>query len=98
MAKTLTVELAPGVWRFRLLGDYVNGFCFRDDDGRVTLLDMGLKAHGAKVITALRSLGSDVSDVTRVMLTHAHSDHAGGAAHVAEATGRGGDGQNDHAE
>jgi glyoxylase-like metal-dependent hydrolase (beta-lactamase superfamily II) len=88
MARAATVELAPGVWRIPLLGDFVNGFILRDDDGQVTLIDMGVKQSGPKVMAALASIGSGPSDVTRLLLTHAHPDHAGGAAHVAEATGR----------
>ena len=70
------------------MGDFVNGFMLRDDDGQVTLIDMGVAASGKKVIAALRSVGSDPSDVTRLMLTHCHPDHAGGAAYVARETGR----------
>ena len=88
MAKSATVELAPGVWRIPLIGDFVNGFMLRDDDGQVTLIDMGIASSGAKVIAALRSIGSDPSQVTRLMLTHCHPDHAGGAAYVARETGR----------
>jgi glyoxylase-like metal-dependent hydrolase (beta-lactamase superfamily II) len=88
MAKPAAVPLATGVWRIPLLGDFVNGFMFRDDDGQVTLIDMGVKRSGAKVMAALESIGSGPSDVTRLMLTHAHPDHAGGAAHVARETGR----------
>ncbi len=89
MAKDPAVLLVPGVWRIPLLGDFVNGFAFRDADDQVTLLDMGLKTSGKKVVAALRWIGSDTSDVTRLLLTHAHSDHAGGAAYVAEQTGLG---------
>ncbi|MFC7487309.1 MBL fold metallo-hydrolase [Knoellia sp. CPCC 206453] len=88
MASDLVVQLAPGVWRIRLLRDYINGFIFRDDDGQVTLVDMGLKSHGPKVIAALEAIGSGTDDVTRLLLTHAHPDHAGGAAHVQRATGK----------
>jgi len=88
MAKAAAVLLAPGVWRIPLMGDFVNGFMLRDDDGQVTLIDMGLAASGKKVIAALRSVGSDPSEVTRLMLTHCHPDHAGGAAYVARETGR----------
>ena len=88
MAKEPAVALAPNVWRIPLLGDFVNGFILRDDDGQVTLIDMGVKQSGAKVMAALTSIGSGPSDVTRLMLTHAHPDHAGGAAHVAQQTGR----------
>lgn len=89
MARTPTVALAPGVWRVPLLRDYINGFVFRDDDGQVTLLDMGLPSHGPRLLAALDSIGSSTADVTRLLLTHAHADHMGGTAHVAERTGLG---------
>ncbi len=88
MAKSPVVPLAPGIWRIPLLGDFVNGFVFRDDDGQVTLLDMGIKASGPKVMAGLAAIGSAPQDVTRLLLTHAHPDHAGGAARVALETGR----------
>src|SRR5689334_8179937 len=88
MAKAAAVPIAPGVWRIPLLGDFVNGFILRDADGQVTLVDMGVKQSGPKVLAALASIGSGPSDVTRLLLTHAHPDHAGGAAHVAKETGR----------
>jgi len=88
MARDLVVPLAPGVWRIPLVRDLVNGFAFRDDDGQVTLVDMGIASSGPKVVAALAAIGAAPSDVTRLLLTHAHPDHAGGAAHVAEATGR----------
>ena len=87
MGSELVVPLAHGVWRIRLLRDLVNGFLLRDDDGQVTLLDMGLASHGPKVMAALTAIGSGASDVTRLMLTHAHPDHAGGTAHVSRETG-----------
>ena len=89
MAKDPVVPLAPGIWRIPLVGDFVNGFILRDDDGQVTLVDMGIARSGPKVLAGLAAIGSGPSDVTRLLLTHAHPDHAGGAAHVAEATGRG---------
>ena len=87
MAKEPAIQLAPGVWRIPLIRDLVNGFMLRDDDQQVTLIDMGVPKSGAKVMAALASIGSGPSDVTRLMLTHAHADHAGGAAYVAEQTG-----------
>jgi glyoxylase-like metal-dependent hydrolase (beta-lactamase superfamily II) len=76
------------VWRIPLIRDFVNGFILRDDDGQVTLVDMGITRSGPKVMAALASIGSGPSDVTRLVLTHAHPDHAGGAAYVAEQTGQ----------
>ena len=58
MARTPAVELAPGMWRVPLLRDYINGFVLRDDDGRVTLIDMGLPGHGPKLLAALDWIGS----------------------------------------
>lgn len=89
MAKDLVVPLAPNVWRIPLVRDLVNGFVLRDDDGQVTLVDMGISRSGPKVLAALAAIGSAPTEVTRLVLTHAHPDHAGGAAHVARATGRG---------
>src|SRR5690349_2711091 len=88
MTKALVVQLAPTVWRIPLVRDFVNGFILRDDDGQVTLVDMGVRSSGPKVMAALGLIGSAPSDVTRLLLTHAHPDHAGGAAHVARETGR----------
>lgn len=82
------VALAPGVWRIPLVGDWVNGFILRDDDGQVTLVDMGIRGCGGRVLAGLAAIGSGPGDVTRQLLTHAHPDHAGGAATVAEQTGR----------
>src|SRR3954454_356256 len=82
------VQLARNVWRIPLVRDFVNGFILRDDDGQVTLVDMGIARSGPKVMAALASIGSGPSDVTRLMVTHAHPDYAGAALHVADATGR----------
>lgn len=82
------VQLLPNIWRIPLLRDFINGFILRDADGQVTLVDTGLRRSGPKVMAALSAIGSDPGAVTRLVLTHAHPDHAGGAAHVAGATGR----------
>lgn len=87
MARPAVVPLAPGVWRIPLLGDFTNGFAFRDDDGQVALLDTGVTRSGPKVLAALAAIGAGPDDVTRLLLTHCHPDHVGGAAHVLERTG-----------
>ena len=71
MSRDPVVPLAPGVWRIPLLGDFVNGFIFRDNDGQVTLMDMGVKASGPKVMAGLAAIGSSPTDVTRLLLSHA---------------------------
>lgn len=74
------VQLAPGVFRIPTFGDYVNSFAFVDNDGQVTLVDCGLKRAPRKIVAGLAYIGKQPSDVDRIVLTHAHLDHAGGAS------------------
>ncbi|MGA5759238.1 MBL fold metallo-hydrolase [Nonomuraea bangladeshensis] len=53
-----------------------------DDGGELTLVDTGVATSAAAVATALRHLGHRTEDVRRVVLTHFHEDHAGGAAEI----------------
>ena len=83
------VESRSGnIWRVRMLGDYVNGFLVRDPDGQVTLIDVGLRRSAPRVLEALGAVGSAPSQVTQIVLTHAHADHAGAAAALSDRTGR----------
>ena len=55
----------------------------------MTLVDTGLKSAPARILAALAEIGSGPVDVTTIVLTHAHHDHAGGAADLAQRTRRG---------
>ena len=81
------VQLAPGVVRIPTMGDFINSFAFLDDDGQITLVDCGVKKAPAKIVAALEHLGKRTADVTRIILTHAHADHAGGAKEMLDSTG-----------
>jgi glyoxylase-like metal-dependent hydrolase (beta-lactamase superfamily II) len=82
------VQLAPDVWRIPTQGkDLVNSFAFVQDDGSVTLVDCGLKRAPARIVAGLAAIGKQLSDVARIVLTHAHPDHAGGAAELGRRTG-----------
>ena len=82
------VQLADGVWRIPLAPlDLLNAFLLQGDDGSLTLLDAGTKRAPRRVLAALDQLGRRPGDVTHLLLSHAHSDHAGGAAAVVAATG-----------
>jgi glyoxylase-like metal-dependent hydrolase (beta-lactamase superfamily II) len=82
------VELATGVWRIPTAPyDVVNSYLFADDDGSLTLVDAGLRRAHTKVLAALDQLGKAPGDVHRILLTHAHADHAGGLKASQQATG-----------
>ena len=84
----VAVQLAHGVWRIPTAPfDLVNSFLFADDDGSLTLVDAGLKRADKKVLAALAGLDMAPEDVQRIVVTHAHQDHAGGLAATKEATG-----------
>lgn len=55
--------------------------------GGLTLIDAGPAGSGAPIARALTALGRHPRDVHRIVLTHFHEDHAGGAAEVAALTG-----------
>ncbi|MHB1583916.1 MAG: MBL fold metallo-hydrolase [Acidimicrobiales bacterium] len=74
------VQIATGVWRVPTLGSSaVNSYLFVDDDGTVTLVDTGLRGAPKHLVAALSEVGKRPADVARIVLTHAHPDHGGGA-------------------
>lgn len=77
-----SVRLTDSLVRVPHISDLLNSYILLDDDGSVTLVDCGLARGAAKVRAALAEVGRGPSDVQRVILTHAHSDHAGGAAEI----------------
>ena len=88
MSKTPAIELAPGVWRIPTAGkDLVNSFALVQEDGSVTLVDTGLKSAPPRIVAGLAAIGKHPRDVTRIVLTHVHPDHAGGAARMSRETG-----------
>jgi glyoxylase-like metal-dependent hydrolase (beta-lactamase superfamily II) len=83
------VKLAEGVWRISTFGaSLVNSFAFEEPDGGVTVVDTGVKRIGPRrIVAGLAALGKRPDQVRRILLTHAHFDHAGGAAGVVQRTG-----------
>lgn len=57
------------------------------DDDELTLIDAGPIGAGRTIADAVTALGRAPSDVRRVVLTHFHEDHAGGAAEFAALSG-----------
>ena len=88
MAKTPAHQITPTVWRIPAASfDFVNIYALVDDDGQVTLVDTGVKSSTDRLLAGLAAMGRSIQDVTRIVLTHAHGDHAGGAAKTAELSG-----------
>lgn len=90
MGRSPSVRLAPGVWRIPTQGKHlINSFAFVDDDGSVTLVDCGLKKAPPRIVAGLAAIGKQPADVSRILLTHVHPDHAAGAARMSRQTGAG---------
>lgn len=62
----------PNLTRLTRLG-FVNAYLVAEDDG-LTLVDTMLSGSADRILAAAEGLGRPI---TRVVLTHAHSDHAG---------------------
>lgn len=82
------VQLADGVWRVPTApADLVNSYLLAEPDGSLTVVDAGIRNAHRRLLAALAQLGKAPGDVQRILLTHTHSDHAGGLAGVQKATG-----------
>ncbi len=58
------------------------GNCYLITDGATgTLIDTGLKKDRADLLQALKEIGLSAEQITAVVLTHGHTDHAGNAAY-----------------
>ncbi|MFJ9019695.1 MBL fold metallo-hydrolase [Streptomyces sp. NPDC102259] len=78
------IELLP---RLHLLRFPVGqAYLWRDGD-ELTLVDAGPAGSGAIIAEAVTALGHAPGAVRRIVLTHFHADHAGGAAEFAALAG-----------
>ena len=53
-----------------------------DGDDELALIDVGAGMGAAKIMANVRADGFDPASIRHIILTHAHGDHGGGAAHV----------------
>ncbi|MDF5759307.1 MBL fold metallo-hydrolase [Spongiactinospora sp. TRM90649] len=74
------VRLTPELHFFRFPVGHV--YLWEDADG-LTLIDSGAPGAGARIAEGILEIGHHPGDVRRLVLTHGHIDHVGGAAEIA---------------
>jgi glyoxylase-like metal-dependent hydrolase (beta-lactamase superfamily II) len=75
-----TQQLATGIWRVPTSkGDRDNAFLVDGDDG-LTLVDVGWASAPSVLMGSLAELGRKLTDLRRIVITHAHPDHVRGLA------------------
>jgi glyoxylase-like metal-dependent hydrolase (beta-lactamase superfamily II) len=57
----------------------VNSFAIDEGEDGLTLIDTGYRKHVESLESDIRSIGREPSEITTILLTHAHPDHLGGA-------------------
>ncbi|WP_216905717.1 MBL fold metallo-hydrolase [Nocardia noduli] len=70
----------------RLGDDHVNFWLVTTPDG-LTLIDTGLPGHWPAFTAALKSLRYSPTDITAILITHAHPDHLGLATRIHQLSG-----------
>jgi glyoxylase-like metal-dependent hydrolase (beta-lactamase superfamily II) len=73
------VEVAGDVYAVPLLGAF--GYLICED--RLTLVDAGLPGSGLLLERSVAGLGRSLGELTRIVCTHGHPDHVGGARELA---------------
>jgi glyoxylase-like metal-dependent hydrolase (beta-lactamase superfamily II) len=76
--------VAPNV--YRLTGMMVGNVYLTVDPDGMTLIDASLPRSGPKILQQIAALGRPLSDLKRILVTHAHPDHIGGLPAVQRAT------------
>ncbi len=77
-------EVVSGLHQLSFSG--INVFLLDDGDAGLTLIDSGYPKHAEGIEAGIRSIGREPSDLTRIIITHAHPDHLGSAKHMSGGT------------
>lgn len=78
-------QIIPGVYTITgLMGGRV--YLIEDADG-LTLIDTSLPNAAPKIIQQIEGMGRKMSDVKRILITHAHPDHIGALPELKQVTG-----------
>ncbi|NOY56028.1 MAG: MBL fold metallo-hydrolase [Actinobacteria bacterium] len=71
---------------YQLSNGGINAFLIDEGDDGLTLIDAGFPKHAEALEKDIRSIGREPSDLTSILLTHAHPDHLGSAKHLSGGT------------
>lgn len=87
----IVAELAPGVYAAAIQDagswdtpTYTNFYVLRRGQ-QVVLIDAGMKQYRNEIRAILKEIGVEANQVTQVLLTHGHHDHADGAKEFSQA-------------
>ncbi len=80
------LEVLPGLRQVHPGLGSSNVFLWKGNS-EVVLIDAGLEPDADAVLDAVRQVDSEPADITHILATHCHADHAGGLKRLAEATG-----------
>lgn len=88
----IVAELAPGVYAAAIKDagnwdtpTYTNFYVLRREE-QVVLIDAGMKQYRHEIRDILKKIGIDANEVTHILLTHGHHDHADGAKEFSQAS------------
>ena len=77
-------EVVSGLYQFSNGG--INAFLVDDGDAGLTLIDSGYPKDAEAITEGIREIGRDPSDLTNILITHAHPDHLGSAKQLSGGT------------
>jgi glyoxylase-like metal-dependent hydrolase (beta-lactamase superfamily II) len=77
-------QIAPNI--YRITASYVNLYLVAEDEA-LTLIDTGTPRQQKLVWQTIAEIGRQRTDLTRILITHADTDHAGSLAAIQSETG-----------
>lgn len=77
-------EVVSGL--YQLTNSGINAFLIDGGDDGLTLIDAGFSKQSEDLESDIRSIGRESSEITSIIITHAHPDHLGCAKHFSRGT------------
>jgi glyoxylase-like metal-dependent hydrolase (beta-lactamase superfamily II) len=79
--------VGSGKFGFELSNDFDCHVFLLDGGGEAALIDAGVGLEVEQILNNIRATGMPTKRITKVILTHAHADHMGGASQLRAAFG-----------